>query len=122
MNRGRCRYVWRVRPSLLAGMYAISTETGRRHIRGGAWLVITILALLFVANFGHYGPLADPPLDSPVDLIIVVAVAAASFMWSVRAGGPTEELAEILAAQQRADIGAPEGAGRFAPEKAGSHA
>jgi amino acid transporter len=106
----------------MAGMYAISTETGRRHIRGGAWLVITILALLFVANFGHYGPLANPPLDSPLDLIIVVVVAAASFMWSVRAGGPTEELAEILAAQQRADIGAPEGAGRFAPEKAGSHA
>jgi hypothetical protein len=54
------------------------------------------------ANFGHYGPLANPPLDSPLDLVIVIAIAAASFVWSVRAGGPTEELAEILAAQEKA--------------------
>jgi amino acid transporter len=86
----------------MAALYAMSTETGRRNIRGGAWLVITILGLLFVANFGHYGPLENPPLDSPLDLIIVVVVAVGSFVWSVRAGGPTEELAEIVAAQEQA--------------------
>jgi hypothetical protein len=46
----------------------------------------------------------SPPLDSPIDLIVVVALGLASFLWSVRAGGPTEELTEILLAQERAHV------------------
>ena len=92
----------------IVALYAMSTDVGRRHIRGGAWLVITILALLFVAYLGHYGPLDSPPLDSPIDLIVVVALGLGSFLWSVRSGGPTEELAEILAAQERAHVPAVE--------------
>jgi amino acid transporter len=92
----------------IVALYAVSTGVGRRHIRGGAWLVTTILALLFVAYLGHYGPLDSPPLESPIDLIVVVALGLASFLWSVRAGGPTEELAEILAAQERAHVPAVE--------------
>jgi hypothetical protein len=92
----------------IVALYAVSTDVGRRHIRGGAWLVITILALLFVAHFAHYGPLDTPLLDSPIDLIVVVALSLASFRWSVRAGGPTEELAEILLAQERAQVPAVE--------------
>jgi amino acid transporter len=84
-----------------AGLYAVSTDVGRRHIRGGAWLVATILVLLFVAYLGQFGPMKSPPLDSPIDLIIMVLVGVGSFLWAVRAGGPTEELAEILAAQER---------------------
>jgi amino acid transporter len=91
-----------------AGLYAVSTDVGRRHIRGGTWLVFTILAILFIAYLGHYGPLDSPPLDSPIDLIVVCLVGIGSFLWSVRAGGPTEELAEILAAQERAQIPVPE--------------
>jgi amino acid transporter len=83
----------------MAGLYAVSTDVGRRHIRGGAWLVTTILALLLLAYLGQFGPMADPLLDNPVDLILMVLVAVGSFLWSVRAGGPTEELGEILAAQ-----------------------
>jgi hypothetical protein len=85
-----------------AGLYAVSNDAGRRHIRGGTWLVATILALLFVAYLGQFGPLKNPPLDSPIDLIIMVAIGVGSFFWAVRAGGPTEELADILAAQERA--------------------
>jgi amino acid transporter len=105
-----------------AGLYAVSNDVGRRHIRGGIWLVVTILALLFVADLGQFGPLKNPPLDSPVDLIVMILVGVGSFFWAVRAGGPTEELADILAAQQRAEIGERERAGRFAPESARSHA
>jgi hypothetical protein len=100
----------------------VSNDAGRRHIRGGTWLVATILALLFVAYLGQFGPLKNPPLDSPIDLIIMVAIGVGSFFWAVRSGGPTEELADILAAQQRAEIGARASTGRFAGEKAGSHA
>lgn len=88
----------------MAGLYAVSSDVGRRHIRGGVWLVTTILALLFVAYLGQFGPLKSPPLDSPIDLIIMVLIGAGSFLWAVRAGGPTEELAEILAAQKNAEI------------------
>ena len=45
----------------------------------------------------------DPLLDNPVDLILMILVAVGSFLWSVRAGGPTEELGEILAAQEERD-------------------
>jgi amino acid transporter len=82
----------------LAGLYAVSTDVGRRHIRGGTWLVVTILAVLFVAYLGPYGPLDSPVLGNPVDLILMIAISVGSFVWSVRAGGPTEELADILAA------------------------
>jgi len=88
----------------IAGLYAVSTDVGRRHIRGGTWMVTTILAMLFVAYIGQFGPMDSPLLASPVDLIVMVLVAVGSFLWSVRAGGPTEELADILAAQGSADI------------------
>jgi hypothetical protein len=84
----------------LAGLYAVSTDTGRRHINGGIWMVTMILALLLVAYLGQFGPMADPVLDNPVDLVLMVLIAVGSFSWSVRAGGPTEELGEILAAHE----------------------
>jgi amino acid transporter len=85
----------------LAGLYAVSNDVGRRHIRGGSWMVTTILAVLLIAYLGPFGPLDSPVLANPVDLIIMIAIAVGSFLWSVRAGGPTEELAEILAANER---------------------
>jgi amino acid transporter len=87
----------------LAGLYAVSTDVGRRHIGGGTWLVATILVLLLIAYLGQFGPMADPLLDNPVDLVLMGLVAVGSFFWSVRAGGPTEELGEILAAQAERD-------------------
>jgi amino acid transporter len=86
-----------------AGLYAVSTDVGRRHIRGGAWMVTTILAMLFLAYLGEYGPMDSPLLANPIDLIAMVLLAVGSFFWSVRAGGPTEELAEILAAHKITD-------------------
>jgi amino acid transporter len=90
--------------AFIAGLYAVSTEVGRRHILGGVWIVATILALLFIAYLGQYGPLKSPPLDSPIDLIIMVLLGAGSFVWAVRAGGPTEELAQILEAQRGGEV------------------
>jgi hypothetical protein len=48
----------------------------------------------------QFGPMKPSLLDNPIDLLIVIVIAMASFLWSVRAGGPTEELGEILAAQR----------------------
>jgi hypothetical protein len=42
----------------------------------------------------------SPLLGAPIDLIVMALIAIGSFFWSVRAGGPTEELGEILAAQE----------------------
>ncbi len=44
----------------VAALYTVSTDVGRRHIRGAAWMVTTILALLFVAYLGHFGPMHSP--------------------------------------------------------------
>jgi amino acid transporter len=84
----------------MAGLYAVSTEVGRRHINGGTWMVATILAVLLIAYLGPFGPMESLLLANPVDLILMIAVAIGSFLWSVRAGGPTEELADILAANE----------------------
>ena len=84
----------------MAALYALSTDVGRRHIRGGTWMVTTILAILLIAYLGPFGPLDSPVLTNPVDLVIIIAIAIGSFFWSVRAGGPTEELADILAANE----------------------
>ncbi|MGY1682925.1 APC family permease [Geodermatophilus sp. SYSU D01176] len=89
--------------AFMAGLYAVSSEVGRRHIRGGTWMVATILALLAVAYLGQFGPMDDPVIANPVDLVLMVLIAVGSFFWSVRAGGPTEELGEILAAQAERD-------------------
>jgi amino acid transporter len=87
----------------IAGLYAVSTDVGRRHLRGGTWLVVTLLVLLYLAYVGQFGPMEDPLLDNPVDLVLMILVAVGSFFWSVRAGGPTEELTEILRAQEQRD-------------------
>jgi len=121
--------------AFIAGLYAVSNADGRRHIRGGAWLVLTILALLLVAYYGQYGPRHPSPISSPFDIILMIAIALGSFAWAVRAGGPTEELTSILAAEAAkqtaprpvATVGAGNGAGNGQaagqlrqPEPAGS--
>jgi amino acid transporter len=84
----------------IAGLYAVSSDVGRRHIRGGTWMVATFLVLLLVAYIGQFGPMESPLLDNPIDLLVMIVISIATFLWSVRVGGPTEELAEILAAQE----------------------
>ena len=63
-------------------------------------MVTTILAMLFIAYLGPFGPMDSPVLAIPLDLIIMIAIAIGSFVWSVRTGGPTDELADILAADE----------------------
>jgi len=97
--------------------------------------VLTILALLLVAYYGQYGPRHPSPISSPFDIILMIAIALGSFAWAVRAGGPTEELTSILAAEAAkqtaprpvATVGAGNGAGNGQaagqlrqPEPAGS--
>jgi uncharacterized membrane protein len=39
----------------LASLHAVSNDVGRRHIRGGTWMVATILAVMCVAYLGRSG-------------------------------------------------------------------
>jgi amino acid transporter len=87
--------------AFLAALHLLSNEAGRRQLRGGIWLVTTLVALLLVSYLGQFGPLAHRPLDKPWDLAVVVALALASFAWAVRSGGPTEELTAVLAAEDQ---------------------
>jgi amino acid transporter len=84
----------------MAGLYLFSTAKGRNNIQGGAWIVATFLATLLVAYLGQFGPLTDPVLGNQTDIIVMVLIALGSFLWSVRSGGPTEELAALLAAEK----------------------
>jgi amino acid transporter len=84
----------------MAGLYAASNDVGRRHIRGGTWMVTMILALLLISYLGQFGPMRSPWLGHQIDLLVMALLAIGSFFWSVRAGGPTEELTMILAAQE----------------------
>ena len=83
----------------LGGLYLSSNAKGRGHIRGGIWIVVTFLATLLVAYYGQFGPLKEPALGNQTDIMIMAFVAIGTFIWSVRAGGPTEELAALLTAE-----------------------
>ncbi|CCH79596.1 putative amino acid-proton symporter ybeC [Nostocoides japonicum T1-X7] len=91
---------------LIAGfviiLYAMSTAEGKRHVAGGSWIVGTLTATLFVAYFGQYGPMTTPTLGHQTDLVVMALVAVGSYLWAIRTGGPTEELSEILAANEQA--------------------
>jgi amino acid transporter len=84
----------------MAGLYSVSTSEGRRHIRGGTWMVATFLTTLCVSYLGQFGPLHQAILGYQTDVLIMAVVGLASFGWSVRSGGPTEELTEILTASR----------------------
>lgn len=86
--------------AFLAGLYAVSTAEGRRHVRSGVWIVGTFLAMLLVSYLGEYGPMESPSIDAPTDLIVMALIAVGSFVWAVRSGGPTEELSQVLAQQR----------------------
>ncbi|MFK0002733.1 APC family permease [Paenarthrobacter sp. NPDC090522] len=84
----------------LVALYFASNAVGRRNIRGGVWIVVTFLVTLTVAYFGQFGPLKTPLLGNQIDIVIMVVVALGSFFWSVRSGGPTEELTALLEAEK----------------------
>jgi amino acid transporter len=83
----------------MAAQYAVSTETGRLHLRRGTWIVATFLLTLLVSYFGQFGPKDNPPLGNQSDILLMVLVAVGTFIWSVRSGGPTDELSQVLAHQ-----------------------
>lgn len=85
----------------LAAFYAGSTKEGRQHLRGGIWIVGIFLATLLVSYLGQYGPQPKPALGHQTDLLAMALVAAAGFVWAVKSGGPTDELSQVLANQQR---------------------
>jgi amino acid transporter len=84
----------------LAVLYVVSTKEGRRHLSSGFWIVGTFLATLLISHLGQYGPQTSPTLGHQTDLLVMALVAAGSFVWAVRSGGPTEELSQVLANQQ----------------------
>lgn len=86
--------------TFMGGLYLLSTAKGRRHILGGVWIVATFLTTLLVAYCGQFGPMDEPALGNQTDILIMVVIAIGSFLWSVRSGGPTEELAALLAAEE----------------------
>jgi amino acid transporter len=86
--------------ALVLSLYAVSTGGGRRHLRGGVWIVGTFLVTLFVSYLGQFGPMTTPLLSGQTDLVVMALVAVGSFWWAVRSGGPTDELGQVLAHQQ----------------------
>jgi amino acid transporter len=83
----------------MAVQYAVSSGTGRLQLRRGTWIVATFLLTLLVSYFGQFGPKDNPPLSNQSDLVVMTLVAIGTFIWSVRSGGPTEELGQVLAHQ-----------------------
>jgi hypothetical protein len=82
----------------LVALYAISNAEGKRHLRGGVWIVAALTVTLGLSYVGPYGPLESPILQSGPDLLLMLLVSIGIYLWAVRSGGPTEELNEILAA------------------------
>ncbi len=87
-------------------MWWLSNAEGRRHILASAWLVWLILAYLPLSYFGHYGPLAHPPLAFPWGTVVAIGVGLVTQFWAVRSGFETEELRDIVDTYRRGgDVG-----------------
>lgn len=82
--------------ALCVVMWWLSNAEGRRHIVASAWLVWLILAFFPLSYFGHYGPLAHPPLAFPWGTLIAIGVGLVTQFWAVRSGFETEELRDIV--------------------------
>lgn len=80
----------------LGALWAVSTPVGRRHLKSGIWLVVTLLAVLVLSYYGEFGPLRHPVLPDPYDLLAVVAVSLAGYWWALRSGFRTEQLERAL--------------------------
>lgn len=87
----------------LAVLWLLSSATGRRHLRAGLWLVVTLLVTLLLAYLGQYGPLPHPVIASGVDLVVVGVLGLASYWWAVRSGFATDRIAEVVAEGRRQD-------------------
>jgi len=81
--------------AFLAVLETITVAEGRKHLRGGYWLVFLLLGLLVVSGIGEYGPMSSPLLGFPVDTISAMIVGLIAYHWAVRTGFRTHELAEI---------------------------
>jgi amino acid transporter len=83
----------------LAVLHRMSSAEGRRHLRGGHWLVFFLLGLLITAAIGEYGPMHAPWLGFPFDSLAALAVGVAAYYWATATGFRTREITEIVAAQ-----------------------
>lgn len=92
--------------ALCVAMWWLSNTEGRRHILASAWLVWLILAFLPLSYFGHYGPLAHPPLAFPWGTVVAVGVGLVTQFWAARSGFETEEMRDIVDTYRRGgDVG-----------------
>ena len=78
----------------VATLWAVSNAEGRMHIRAGLWILPTLVVTTFLAYFGDAGP--QPVLRSGLDVLLVIIVGIASYLWAVRSGYRTDELNDIL--------------------------
>ncbi|WP_020497994.1 APC family permease [Sciscionella marina] len=72
------------------------TESGRRELRSGAWVVALLVVLYLLSRFGAYGELTHPPIPFPYDSLVAAALGLAAYYWAVHSGYATRELHEML--------------------------
>lgn len=78
----------------IALLWVISTSEGRENIRGGLWLITTLILTLLLSYLGQFGP--AKALPDQIDLILLVLVGLGTFFWAVRSGINTDSLRNIV--------------------------
>ncbi|MEV0598159.1 APC family permease [Streptomyces sp. NPDC050315] len=76
----------------LLALRAAATPEGRRQLDGGTWLIGTLLAVLALSHYGEFGPLPHPPLSDPYDLLALLVLSLACYVWALRSGFRTQQL------------------------------
>ena len=80
--------------AFLAILWAISTAEGRALIRAGLWVLVALLGATFLSYFGDSGP--QPVLRYGLDVLAVIALGVATYVWAVRAGYRTWEMDQVV--------------------------
>lgn len=91
---------------LLVGFCAmfrqLSNAEGRQHVKATWWLIWLCLASMLVGYLGVYGPeSAHEVLLFPWGMVAEIAVGLIAYFWAVHVGFDTDDIKEIVQADQR---------------------
>jgi hypothetical protein len=83
------------------GLWWLSNKEGRQHVQATAWLIFMLLALYPVEYWTKaVGPQPSEPLAFGYGTAIAVGIGLVAYYWGVMSGFLTDELKQILDANE----------------------
>ncbi|WP_010917294.1 APC family permease [Thermoplasma volcanium] len=79
----------------LVGLHKIEQTFDKKNVKAGLWVPVFIVILTILSYLGEYGGINV--LHFPLDLIVVAIASAIIYVWAIKSGIKTEEIAAMIA-------------------------